>query len=48
MLFKGVELKFYAVGRRRRMSTFVDKEPNKPIILFFDREGGRWALRPTA
>ena len=37
-----------AVGRGRLLSAFADKEPNRNTGLLFVREGGRWALRPTA
>ena len=33
-------------GAKRPVSTFVDKEQSRPV-LFFVREGGRWASAPT-
>ncbi len=49
---KSVGLKSYAVGRRRRPSTYVDEEWDALRHLFSTllraREGGHSALRPTA
>jgi hypothetical protein len=46
--------KFLRCGRRRLVSTFVEKEQSKTsrtslsAVLFFVREGGRSASAPTA
>jgi hypothetical protein len=48
---KRVGLKSYAVGRRRRPSTFVDEEQDYAegfSALLLLHAGGDWALRPTA
>ena len=36
-----------AVGRRRLLSAFADTENTCVLVLFFIREGGCEALRPT-
>ena len=44
-----MELKFYAVGRRRLVSTFVEKDLGQQrAILSCPGEGRDWAFHPTA